>query len=303
MNGSDTAVEWTTTASMEPDNTKHIGRVLFSKDNDYTFDFGFTDMAGNKAADVPQEKFTLDKTNPVTEIVFDNNDSKNINYYARERTATITIKEHNFDPSGFRLSPLSYGADNVTEVDPPKMSNWTNNGDIHYATIHYSKDGKHSFKVDYTDLAKNNAATQNSGEFYIDTVQPEVRITNIQNNKAYDGNISFTVLFSDVNYGGEYNYTIEKTDIGSEKSDASSVFNVQESADKTQLDSLGLQTIKDNDGIYVLSATATDKAGNQRTSNVKFSVNRFGSTYELIDGTSEINGAYLNGDQCRSHRT
>lgn len=294
VNGSDTAVEWTTTASMEPDNTKHIGRVLFSKDNDYTFDFGFTDMAGNKAADVPQEKFTLDKTNPVTEIVFDNNDSKNINYYARERTATITIKEHNFDPSGFRLSPLSYGADNVTEVDPPKMSNWTNNGDIHYATIHYSKDGKHSFKVDYTDLAKNNAAAQNSGEFYIDTVQPEVRITNIQNNKAYDGNISFTVLFSDVNYGGEYNYTIEKTDIGSEKSDASSVFNVQESADKTQLDSLGLQTIKDNDGIYVLSATATDKAGNQRTSNVKFSVNRFGSTYELIDGTSEINGAYLN---------
>lgn len=50
---------------------------------------------------------------------------------------------------------------------------------------------------------------------------------------------------------------------------------------------------KASDDIYTLTATLTDKAGNESVDTITFSVNRFGSVYVLDESLKEIAGTYI----------
>ena len=50
---------------------------------------------------------------------------------------------------------------------------------------------------------------------------------------------------------------------------------------------------KEQDDVYTLNAKVTDAAGNTTESTVKFSVNRFGSTYEMDPAVQALNGSYV----------
>ena len=56
--------------------------------------------------------------------------------------------------------------------------------------------------------------------------------------------------------------------------------------------------IEENDDVYTLTATATDKANNTTTKSITFSVNRFGSTYELSkDSKTFVDDVYHKSGQ------
>lgn len=46
----------------------------------------------------------MDKTAPTITVSYDNNSARNGNYYKADRTATVTIIEHNFDVNRVNVS-------------------------------------------------------------------------------------------------------------------------------------------------------------------------------------------------------
>ena len=279
-----------------PDGTTHTATVVYASDGDYTFDIAFTDMAGNKADKVAQHKFTVDKTIPTINVSFDNNSAKNNNYYKADRTATITVNEHNFNAQDVKVNISATGADNSTAATAPSVSSWTSNGNIHTATVKFANDGKYAFDVNYTDLADNAAKENVVTTFYVDKTAPAVKISNVENESANSGNVAPVINLSDNNYSGDYVLTLTRVDIEAKKTDVTNDFVstvVPTSNTGAVVTYANFASDEVNDGIYVLNAALTDKAGNSSNDTITFSVNRFGSTY--MGGNKETNDLLDNG--------
>ncbi|WP_293970933.1 hypothetical protein [uncultured Ruminococcus sp.] len=285
--------------SANPDASTHVAHISFTSDDDYTVDMAFKDMAQNKAESPAQEKFTLDKTLPKISVSFDNNSSLNGSYYKAERTATITIEEHNFaaDTEHLDIKFNAYDEDNTTPVSAPSVVGWTSNGDTRTATVSFANDGKYEFTVDYKDLAYNQAEQAKVDTFFVDKKNPEIKFENVEANAAYADSISPVVVFTDNNYDGYTTLTLERIDINSK----SKIVNMNKTSvlngvtgETVTYDNFG--TIEENDGIYKLSAKMVDKAGNEKSREIIFSVNRFGSTYMAGDENTEslISSGYSN---------
>lgn len=283
----------------DPDKSTHIAKIVYSDDGDYVFDFSFIDMAGNAAAKVSTDKFTVDKTMPRISVSYDNNDSQNSNYYKAGRTATVAVNEHNFRAGDIRVFVSATEADNKTSIQGPSLGSWTHNGDIHTAKLSFEEDGYFRFTVEYTDPAQNKATSFDSGDFYIDKVSPSVSIRGVENNKAYGESVTFEINFDDINYDGNFEYSINRIDVDAKTGDVTDRFqsNITVSDDKRTIVCGDFERILENEGIYILSASCTDNAGNRNMQSVKFSVNRFGSTYELGKETIEFAGKCINLEQ------
>ena len=291
--------DWTkhaVAAGENPDGDTYTATIVYAADGDYTFDIAYTDMAGNKADTVAQHKFTIDKTIPVISVSFDNNSAKNNNYFKADRTATITVNEHNFNAADVKVNISATGTDNSTSATAPSVSSWTNNGNVHTATISFAKDGKYAFDVNYTDLADNAAKENVVTTFYVDRTAPTVKISNVVNESANSGNVAPVISLSDNNYSGDYVLSLTRVDINAKKTDVTNDF----ASTVVPTNNIGavvtyanFASEEVNDGIYVLNATLTDKAGNSSADTITFSVNRFGSTY--MGGDEETNALLDNG--------
>lgn len=249
----------------------------------YEFDMGFADMAGNESAvtyvgDAPNA-FVVDKTAPVLSVVYDNNSARNGNYYRANRTATVTIDEHNFDNTadfGFVNSHLI-----ITETGDgggviPAINGWSSDKDIHTATIDYNYDGFFHNNFAYVDLA-GNAAVVYADEFYIDKTAPQISISGVSANSSNNGPLSVNVTFTDTNIDASSNAVFNGAKNGSETLSGVTV-------------TKNFEIVRESDDLYNLTATAYDKAGNSSNQQMTFIVNRFGSIY-YIEGVE--NGGYM----------
>ncbi len=152
--------------------------VEFAEDADYTFDIKYTDRAGNVYDSYPMDEFTVDTIKPEIEVEFDNNTCINTNNFDANRTATITITEHNFDASKV-VATVTKNGSNTDEFTAylQTATNWTHEGDVHTASITFADDAKYTFSVSCKDSAgnDNNAVTYKTGtvapnEFIVDKV-------------------------------------------------------------------------------------------------------------------------------------
>lgn len=287
---------WTRYAgSGNMDNTTWVTYVTYDADGDYKFDISYKDMADNTAgaenyADgtVAAKEFTVDKTNPVIEVSYDNNDAENSNYYKTDRTATISVTEHNFQAD--RVIVNVTAMDDGNAVTAPQISGWTSDGDINTATIYYGSDAYYTFNISMQDMAGNSSDEFTEQNFYVDKTIPELSITGVENNTANSGTVIPVISYSDTNYDeslvlitltGANRKTVELDGSYAEQHNGR-VFTFKDFANEKSIDD-----------IYTLTASITDRAGNVSTQTVVFSVNRFGSTYELSSSTENLNGTYV----------
>ena len=282
---------WTKTVGTgNQDDTRWTATIPYTADGDYHFSIAYTDLAGNKCSGenyatgtVAAKSFTIDKTAPTITVSYDNNSARNGNYYKADRTATVTIIEHNFDVNRVNVS-FSAG-----DKKSPNMSGWSSSGDQHTATIAYSSDGYYSFDISVKDKAGNDSAKFNTQSFYIDKTAPTLEITGVKNNSAYSGDILPVVSYSDDNYD-DNNVSIKLVGANRDNVDLEGYYDDQINGKKFIF--YDFEKEKKVDDIYTLTATLTDKAGNTSTKSVVFSANRFGSTYAFDSATKKLNGAY-----------
>ena len=274
------------------DNITHSATLTFARDGVYSFTVDDTDSAGNKADQKRAGEFTIDLTAPVITVSYDNNNAANDRYFNAARTATVTITEHNFDPSRVIFTP----AQNVT---------WNNNGDTHTATISYATDGDYTFDVTATDLANNNSEPVNYGssvaptDFTVDmTFEDMVTISAVEDGKAYsyEDVVIPDVLIEDTNFD-----TYEVTLVGLQR--GNTVDLTEEVNKLIEENENGITALfdvfhktADFDGIYTLYVKGVDLAGNVDEEQIRFTVNRFGSVYEYSDALMDLieNGGTYN---------
>lgn len=296
------------------DETQHTYQITYSGEGVYTFDVKCTDRADKASAEVKYGEsvaptaFVLDKTAPTISVSYDNNSAANGKFFNAHRTATIVVKEHNFDVNRVIINGTA-SLNGAAKAFPTAA--WTSNGDVHTAIISYNEDADYTFAISMDDMA-GNAITDASvsygtsvaaKEFTVDTEIAKPVISNPTNGKPYQQEVPVSISSTDVNLENCV-ATLLKT--GREKDENDSwkwvkdfrIDNVINLSNDGQTSSFSIDDLFEherlNDGIYTLKIDVADKAGNTQSETVTFTVNRFGSVYDYNQYTTEtLNGKYV----------
>lgn len=294
------SLSWTTNGQVDTDSYEHIATITYSDSKDYTFDINCEDEATNKNSGVnygtcvaPRD-FTVDKVAPQVTVSYDNNSVENDNYYNQDRTATITVNEHNFNAGDVVCNVTSTGA-------TPTLSSWSTSGDTHTATIAYSEDAKYSFSFDYTDMAGNKCNTVPIDEFYVDKTAPKITLDGVNYHSANNGDVvGFTLTATDDNGDSNtFETKLQKVELNGKNKDITHLYEADTSNGNEMKYTVGNI---DDDGVYVVKCSVKDLAGNSTDSivvadekgksvskdTVEFSVNRQGSTFIIDKNTKSV---------------
>lgn len=295
------SLEWTAhrvNETYRTDEDTHTATITFEADDDYTLAVASCkDLAGRVCTSFTYEGksdptlFTIDKTAPTVTVSYDNNASMNDNYFKADRIATITVTEHNFDAG--RVTVNGNATDNGASAAFPGLVWTSDNGDVHTATIHYAADAHYTFSVDITDKAGNTISNQAQAEFYVDKTAPTLEITGVADRSANNGTVAPIINFMDTNFDADaVTYTLAGVNNGTVTYPASKA----DVANGQTVTFADFERVQNVDDIYTLTATITDKAGNETTKTITFSANRFGSVYDL-DGLKNMLGKYLRNEE------
>lgn len=276
-----------------PDETYYLASIAYAADGDYTFDISCSDLAKNPADAFTQHTFTIDKTLPTIAVSYDNTAALNGNYYKADRIATVTIVEHNFDSA--RVNVIGTATDNGTDLSFPVISSWADNGDTHIATIHYSFDARFTFDIECLDMAGNSIADYTAEEFVVDKTAPTLEISGVEDRSANNGTVAPIVTCTDTNFNPD---TVTITLNGVKNGNGLGYSRLdQDIPNGREYAYADFDKVQEVDDMYTLSATLTDKAGNETTKEIMFSANRFGSVYTFDTYLKGIEGKYTNAEQ------
>lgn len=282
-----TVGSWTQGGEKGTDRETHTTQITFSDDGDYTFAMKSTDLAENTEEYNQNDEFTIDQTNPEIEVSYSTGGVSNNIYYKDECVATITVTEHNFDPSGVVVSQIAEL--DGQSISAPGEGGWSSNGDVHSASIHYDTDGDYTLSVACSDLATNEAENYTGTKFVVDRTEPEIEITDIEDQTAYNGTVAPAISFKDINCDENSVKIVLKGSRHSEK-DLTGSLSRQVHGGSIKLEDFAHEA--DVDDIYTLTAEVSDMAGNSKEVSKVFSVNRFGSNYELTGDTKKLINDY-----------
>lgn len=248
------------------------------------------------------------------------------NFYNAPRELSITIDERNFSDNNVNLSiTKTFDGQKLT---PPAIEGWQKTAGGRTTKIRFDEDGDYSVKLRVTDEAGNvnGDAKNNDSEFTIDTKDPEVeltvngqKITDTDLNGAYSGKVIPEIKYSDVNLDPDsVKISLSAANVevsAAERNEDSVSFDLKDKNGKTVTWSGTVEnvlsangnvigrkivmddfpdnaTMKDFDDIYTFKVSAADKAKRKTTNQMTFSVNRFGSTYD-ISSIGNIVGKYI----------
>lgn len=173
--------------------------------------FTMIDNTGHKST--VRKKFNIDVSKPEITISYDNNQSEG-KYFKKDRTATITIKERNFD------SHKTYVYLTKNGVKTRVKSNFVTDGVLHtredgsqyyiyQMNVAFDEDGEYSLTASSTDLAGNkNLPVTYVGtytdSFIIDKTRPVAKITfdnnSVKNEKYYKKDRTATIRVTEKNF-------------------------------------------------------------------------------------------------------
>jgi hypothetical protein len=313
-------------------NIKHVGVINFDE-GDYTLDVKGKDLGDHSAivsySGGNEKLFYVDKTKPITSENFSTfSSSKTNNSFNKDKTVSIEVTEHNFDPQLIHLTikrktaGSSHTGEGFTDVSNiASISKWISSGDKHKLSFTISEDGVYQVELKTSDLAENSQDTCSTVVFEIDKTVPVVNARN--DNFVASDDTEFldiypysrkdesapSIEFEDLNFDHlEYVLTTFVPDYtGSEGQTIVKPARtyVKEDKNKTGITIEEKFTLPsfDKDGVYALEITAVDVAGNKSIVNrstyarlVDCDVLAYIMDSNLINKTGLYSFQYENGD-------
>lgn len=236
----------------------------------------YLDHAGHVGA--VEQLYNIDITAPVIQVEYDNDRVSGQGLYAEGRTAAVTIRERNFDPSDVEFQITN------TDGTMPSISDWSESGagddTLHTCYVEFPADGDYTFTVAFTDLAGNRAEYTQVDEFTIDQTEPEVTVTYM--NESGSGPYFAHKRMAVINVL-EHNFDADLIQIMVTEQSGMQIPSM--SGWSRNGDHSTTMLLFDADGAYTFGIAGTDLAGNR--------MNEYGTEHFVIDQTDpelEISG-------------
>ena len=267
--------------------------LKFEADGAYTVEISGADALGNPAyveyKGLAPRSFIVDRTPPLIEVIWDNHDVRNGKYYNRARRAVIRITDLSFDPRGVKILPMAGG--------------FHKTGVSSYETeVIYDEDGEWKLSCRCADLAGNAAVPVDEEAFVIDQVPPRLFFDKetVEERGAYGGEICPQVRWEEENPTDAACHAVWSNLTAGGRTVACRAG--RRGAEKV-LTLPDPPSVREADGICVLRAEMCDLAGNCTYIRRNLSVNRFGSSFEVLSAeedagktggeSPEADGAFL----------
>ena len=265
--------------SNEDGNGKLIYDISFAdgyENNENRFTVTATDQAGNTITCT--RTFAFDNQAPRVTVKYDNNDVQKEKFFAKDRTATITVEDQNLMlPDLMKVEAQAVGQTGKCEI-----GDWTLQDGMYTATCKFSVDDgeneKFTLELSCSDLASNKTSVENGEthgnvqvedgtaapwEFVIGKKAPLVVVSynnnEVQNKKFFVKDRTATIKVMDANYDaavGEPMITIN----GEEKK-------LTKTADNCYEATWEASAAEGEEAVFTLDFSYTDPAGN--TSSVE----------------------------------
>lgn len=267
--------------------TFEIPKMVLGSDNQFngTVEFDAIDRSGNKVKQSERKRIVVDNIAPTATVSYNTptNEENNISYYDGDIHGTITINEANFYAEDVNVTVSKDGG--AAQVLPTSWSD--SSADTHIGTFTLTEDADYIVTINYRDKSGNAMAEYKSNQLTIDTKieAPTYTINGMDktgdNGGAYKDKANIRFNFEDQNFDTQ-TVKLVRTRFDETK-DVTAEFVKVELEEKGGFGSFDIAKKVENDGIYVLTVTMTDKAGHSAESHVKFTINRYGSVYEYSD--------------------
>ncbi len=285
------------TSDGDKDDPTYTYKIVYAKDKDGEFKWSFncTDIPGNKSNTV-KDQFISDFTKPVVNVALTNDSVRNNRYFKDNRTANITVTDHNFSDANKKRDFVNKikATLNGSNISIPQNSSFGGSRDSHKANIQFNADGDYVLDFEVTDMAGNKATAINySGvsakNFTVDKTAPKLTINNITNGKAYTDVPTITVTQEDNNcfkITSSINGQIIKLDSDQIEELSETPSGASTSTDHQRSLTATYKKVE-HDGYYVISASCEDMAGNPLSiSNYVITKNEFGAVYIIPDNSA-----------------
>lgn len=271
--------------------TFEIPKMVLGNDNQFngTVEFTAYDRADNETNQKDTKRIVVDNIAPTATVQYNTpvNEAGGISYYDGNINATVTITEANFYANDVQVMVAKDGGAPYA-VTP----SWTDNSvDTHTGTFTLTEDGDYIITINYRDKSTNQMQTYTSNQLTIDTdiQDPTYSINGVAKTNeggAYKNDATVAFSFEDQNFDTK-TIKLERTRFNSVE-DVTDEFIRSSDTNKGGSGSFEIPSEVENDGIYVLTISMTDKANHTTESSLKFTINRYGSVYEYSDYLTEL---------------
>ena len=278
--------------------------VPLYEDGQYEMELKYTDLAGHSLQKTCMGTLVIDTVSPLLTIDFPTPIQKqNGNlYYAEKVNLVFNVAEVNFRLEDFVFSVTRNG------IAEDVQTEWKQIGTAQYQTIlSLEKDGEYEIQAFYTDPYGNEMEPYQSEKIIIDQTAPEIKLSGIQADTARKTSIS-NAMIQVLDDGGNLNPETIQLLLKRVVTASDGIYLTEEvllplPVKEKETGSWNYRIPElTEDGIYTLTCQAEDYAGNSRNEiktedgiahqQVKFSVNRRGSTFEVDDTVIELTERY-----------
>ena len=290
----DGVVSESVVSTYKPVMADNVQSFTFTEDGTYTITVESKDAAGNSAVE-KSISFIIDNTNPVVSISGVTEGSCVKDSVVLEFNAV----ESNYKDNTVTIEGTRTLNGRTTETVIDKFISNAKNSTLKQI---FNEEGDYEITIKAADSAGNNAKPQTI-RFTIDTEAPAITVDGITN-ASYQGELAGIISVSDNYYESfslslirsvvNYDHKTGKVNI-IDKSDVTSQF-TGEIIKETYGEKVSLEIPKEqnNDGLYILTVTAKDRAGRETSRVVEFTVNRYGSVYTFSDNFVKLlNNPYV----------
>ena len=254
-----------------------VNKKAFKKDGLVKILTYAVDAGGNKS-DEKTTSFMIDTKRPKVSIT----GAEDGKTYAQAKTVTFSVKEKNFKQNDVTVEVTRTLGRSSETISVP----WKNIAEDSSVSKTFSATGTYTVTLSAKDRAGNEAYAK-SLTFTVDQAAPVINIGGVEESRVYNYDAA---LVPTVDITDDY-YASKTVTVTKDGSDVTSSVGISDNG--TSVSVTNIPKERKFDGRYVLTVTATDKAGNHTEKEVAFMVNRFGSNFSYNDYLRELNGKYV----------